>query len=196
MSDEEIVSGKRWRNEIGATLDETDFGIICLTAANQHEPRLLFEAGALAKHLSVARVIPLYIDLDAPQVTGPLSDFQGRKLDKAGVWRIVQDINAATPKPLSTPSLQNLFELTWPGFFQKVTAAIDRLPEAEKPDDRSSESMLEEVLVRIRRIERNQRRCRARLVLLGSKPKVMDRNWRPRHASARLSKVLPLRRVH
>jgi hypothetical protein len=51
MSDEEIGSGKRWRDEIGAALNETDFGIVCLTAANQHAPWLMFESGALAKHL-------------------------------------------------------------------------------------------------------------------------------------------------
>jgi hypothetical protein len=31
MSDEEIGSGKRWRDEIGVALDETDFGMVCLT---------------------------------------------------------------------------------------------------------------------------------------------------------------------
>jgi hypothetical protein len=61
-------------------LQDTDLGIICLTKANQHEPWLMFEAGALAKHLTTARVIPLYIDLGPAQVTGPLEDWQGQSL--------------------------------------------------------------------------------------------------------------------
>jgi TIR domain len=88
VSDEEIASGKRWREEIGAALNETDFGIICLTRGNQHNPWLMFEAGALAKHLVSARVIPVYVDLDSAEVTGPLADWQGRKLTAmaCGEW--------------------------------------------------------------------------------------------------------------
>ena len=55
MSDEEIASGKRWRDEIGSALSKIDFGIICLTRSNQHNPWLMFEAGALAKQLESAR---------------------------------------------------------------------------------------------------------------------------------------------
>jgi hypothetical protein len=77
MSDEEIASGRRWRDEIGSALNETDFGIICLTRGNQHEPWLMFEAGALAKNLIFSRVIPLYIDLQPKDVKGPLEDFRG-----------------------------------------------------------------------------------------------------------------------
>src|SRR5690348_3571721 len=63
MSDEEIESGTRWNDGIGRALEDTDFGIVCVTAANQHKEWLMFEAGALAKRLATARVVPLCIDL-------------------------------------------------------------------------------------------------------------------------------------
>jgi hypothetical protein len=98
MSDEQIRSGTRWREVIGKALDGTDFGIICLTRSNQHEPWLVFEAGALAKRLEVARLVPLFIDLAPSDVTGPLEGWQGQRLDREGVRRLVFDLNEAADK--------------------------------------------------------------------------------------------------
>ena len=67
------------RTEVASALDQMDFGIICVTSGSQHAPWLMFEAGALAKHLKSARVVPLYIDLGPTDVTGPLADWQGRR---------------------------------------------------------------------------------------------------------------------
>lgn len=155
VSDEEIASGKRWRDEIATVLNDTDFGIICLTRANQHNPWLMFESGALAKHLAAARVIPLYIDLDAAEVTGPLADWQGRSLDREGVARIVHDINAATPKPVAKDALQRLFDRMWPDFEADVASAKQKAPETDEPR-RSAEDMLEELVDRVRRLERQR----------------------------------------
>jgi hypothetical protein len=84
MSDEEIGSGQRWNEAIAHSLDETDFGIVCVTRANQHAPWLIFEAGAVAKSVKKGRVVPLYIDLLSTDITGPLEAFQGRSLDENG----------------------------------------------------------------------------------------------------------------
>jgi hypothetical protein len=48
MSDAEITSGARWNDAIAKSLSETNFGIICVTRANQDAGWLLVEAGALA----------------------------------------------------------------------------------------------------------------------------------------------------
>ena len=159
VSDEEIASGKRWRDEIATVLNDTDFGIICLTRANQHNPWLMFEAGALAKHLAAARVIPLYIDLDAAEVTGPLADWQGRRLDREGMARVVHDINAATPKPVAKDSLQRLFDRMWEDFESEVATAKEKAPEAQRPP-RSQQAMLEEVVERLRLMDRDRVRGR------------------------------------
>ena len=63
MSDDEIRSGARWSDVLAKSLDETNYGIICVTRENQHAPWLVFEAGALAKRLDSGRVVPLCIDL-------------------------------------------------------------------------------------------------------------------------------------
>lgn len=122
VSDEDLLSGTRWREQIASALRETDFGVICLTRANQTNQWLMFEAGALAKGLN-SRIVPLYLDLDASDVTGPLADWTGRRADKEGIWRLVRDINAATPKPVADYSLSRLFERMWPDLEAELEAA-------------------------------------------------------------------------
>ena len=90
MSDEEIRSGDRWNSEIAKALDDTDFGILCITRANQSSSWLLFEAGAIAKSVQKGKVVPVCIDLLPSDVTGPLAAFQGRRLTRDGIERLVQ----------------------------------------------------------------------------------------------------------
>ena len=68
------------------------FGIVCVTAANQHAPWLIFEAGALAKHLEAARVMPLCIDLEPAAVTGPLAAFQGMALGNDELKELIAEL--------------------------------------------------------------------------------------------------------
>jgi hypothetical protein len=155
MSDEDIGSGRRWRDLLAAALNETDFGIVCLTSANQTEPWLMFEAGALAKNLESARVIPLCIDLEPSEIDTPLADWQARRLNETEMWKVVQDINASTPRPVALSSLRSLFELTWPAFERDVNEAK---ASAARPDlvkaRRDPQDMLEELVQRVRRLDR------------------------------------------
>ena len=157
MSDEEIKSGDRWSDAVARSLDGTNFGIICVTRANQAEPWLVFEAGALAKHLEMARVVPLCIDLDPSEVTGPLAAFQGRVLDEAGMRRIVQDVSGASEKPIPIEMVNKVFEAMWPQFHDDVGAAAEKGPGSEAPH-RPPAEMLAELVDRVRRIERHMPR--------------------------------------
>ena len=67
----------RWSDAIGKSLGETNFGIVCITRANQHVPWLIFEAGALAKSVKLARVVPLRIGLSPCGSDGPTLGFPG-----------------------------------------------------------------------------------------------------------------------
>jgi hypothetical protein len=71
-------------------------------------PWLNFEAGALATRLEVAGGVPLYIDLAPSDVTGPLADFQGRRLDKDDVRRLVHDVSEASGSPIPVESVDTL----------------------------------------------------------------------------------------
>jgi hypothetical protein len=155
MSDEEIGSGARWSDAIAKALDETNFGIVCVTRANQHVPWLIFEAGALAKSVDLARVVPLCIGLSFSEVTGPLSAFQGRLLERDGVLRLVQDVGAASEKPMPGERVATVFDAMWPRLEAAVAEAVNAVPPDTEPR-RSAEDMLEELVERIRRIDRHE----------------------------------------
>jgi len=61
LSSNDIRSGQRWFSEIGKELQNTKFGILCLTPSNKEAPWILFEAGAISKIVDESRVVPLLI---------------------------------------------------------------------------------------------------------------------------------------
>ena len=67
------AKGSQWFHELGKVLDESSFGILCLTRQNLGAPWVLYEAGALGKHFGQARVVPLLIDLKMPDLEGRLA---------------------------------------------------------------------------------------------------------------------------
>jgi hypothetical protein len=97
--------------------------------------------------------VPLCIDLAFSEVTGPLAEFQGRPLDRDGVSRLVHDISAASEKPIPAEQMATIFDAMWPRLEVAVTEAINAVPPDTEPR-RSAEHMLEELVERIRRIDR------------------------------------------
>jgi hypothetical protein len=63
-----------------SALEESNFGIVCLTARNLESRWLNFEAGALSKAVTQARVVPLLYGLTNNDLGLPLSPHQ----DEAG----------------------------------------------------------------------------------------------------------------
>jgi hypothetical protein len=132
------------------------FGIVCVTAANQHAPWLIFEAGALAKHLEAARVMPLCIDLEPAAVTGPLAAFQGRKLDKHGLRALAQDLSRRRERPLRPQEVDELFDDAWHRLETKLAEAMDAVEPSRMRRD--SQEMLVELVESVRSLKR-QVRC-------------------------------------
>ena len=57
MSDHDIYAGSKWGMEIGAVLEESKIGIICLTPESLKSHWLAFEAGALSTAIAQSRVM-------------------------------------------------------------------------------------------------------------------------------------------
>jgi len=163
MSDEEILSGTRWNDRVAVALNETDFGIVCVTRNNQHKPWLMFEAGALAKRLDTAHVVPICIDIGPAEITGPLEAFQGRCFDEDGIRRLVREISNAREEPLAGDQVNTLFAALWPKLKKTVDEARDQARAADMPR-RPSQDMLEELVERVRRLERSQTQPIQRIV--------------------------------
>lgn len=69
-----------WDRILSSVLEESNFGIVCLTARNLESRWLDFEAGALSKAATQARVVSLLYGLTNNDLGLPLSPHQ----DEAG----------------------------------------------------------------------------------------------------------------
>ena len=121
MSSEDIAKGARWNPEIGKTLEETSYCIVCVTPGVQSEPWVNFEAGAVAKAVSQSYVSPLLLDVSVEELGGlPLSMFQCTRFNKADILKLLRSINSAAESPVSSRRLKTSLEYSWPGLRERV----------------------------------------------------------------------------
>ena len=76
MSDHDIRPGERWERQLGGQLEQSSFGVVCLTPENLKSAWLIFEAGALSKAITESRVAPYRFGLKTSDVGPPLAQFQ------------------------------------------------------------------------------------------------------------------------
>jgi hypothetical protein len=151
LSTADIKSGDRWGNEIAKGLQDSNFGIICVTKDNLEAPWLLFESGALAKSMEDGRVIPLRLDLDVSDISGPLTQFQSEKADDDGVKRLVSSLNKCSANPIADDRLARLFEPMWPDLKTKIEAIPTSGSGPKKA--RPQADILEELVAGVRSVE-------------------------------------------
>ncbi len=144
MSSHDIGAGSRWGTDIALELDNTDFGILCLTPENLSAPWVLFEAGSLAKSVEHGRVVPYRLQLAATDVAPPIGQFQGVDADEKGTYKLICDINAVRKSQTPESKLRVLFDALWP----KLADQIGRIPPAKVSGTpvRPDRALLEEVL--------------------------------------------------
>lgn len=121
MSSEDITKGARWDPEIGKTLEETSYCIVCVTPGVQREPWVNFEAGAVAKIVSQSYVSPLLLGVSVEALGGlPLSMFQCTRFTKADVLKLLRSINKAGGSSVSSKQLKTGLDYSWAALRQKV----------------------------------------------------------------------------
>jgi hypothetical protein len=151
LSEADIEAGERWADAVAKELSDSNFGIICVTRENVGSPWVLFEAGALAKSMQGSKLIPLLLDLEHRDITGPLAQFQAKKTDKAGLSEVINSINQTTNHAVPEARAKQLFEALWPEFEKKVDA-IPNEPTAAK-HTRPQHEVLEELVSSVRSLD-------------------------------------------
>lgn len=155
LSSDAIESGSLWFTTINEELRDTTTGIICLTQENKNKPWVLFEAGALAKGLSDSRVCTFLIDLQPHDLQDPLAQFNATLPNKAGIKKLVANINARViPNPLNPAILEQVFETYWPQFEREFTAILAATKPEIEPKPRPKEDVLNEILNATRSLTR------------------------------------------
>jgi hypothetical protein len=184
ISNRDILPGSRWASDLGAELSEAKFGILCLTTDNLRNPWLLFEAGAISKHLADTRLVPYRFGIHDVDVEPPLSQFQSVSADEAGTLDLVRSINAARDRPIESSRLEKIFAQWWPSLAQQlgdITNAKSAVSAKVAAPVRTDRELLEEMLGDLRRSlhqsQESQKRSDARfaaLVLLHEGSSIAD----------------------
>ncbi len=157
LSSEDVDKGSVWFQSITTEINNSNFGIVCLTAENLHKPWILFEAGALAGKFSQKKVAPLLIDLEPAQVAPPLSHLQLTKFTELDFFRLLLSINKNATKPLADAVLERSFKRSWREIDAKVKEKLSKLPKlASTPVvDRTQNEKIDELLSITRSIAAN-----------------------------------------
>lgn len=155
LSSTDIDAGRRWSSTIAGELQQSNFGILCVTRENRHEPWLNFEAGALAKNLDESYVVPLLIDLSPADLEGPLAQFQAvTRLDQAGIASVLGTLDGLTESPLGEARLADAVDVWWPRLEPKLDVARQGAADGAGGDAplRDQREILEEVLSIVRNL--------------------------------------------
>jgi len=176
LSEADVAAGDRWAQEVAKELEASNFGIICVTPENVAAPWVLFEAGALAKSMQGARVVPLLYGLEFSDISGPLAQFQAKKVEKAGLGEVIQSINhATTEEAIPDDRAKQLFSALWPEFENRLTTIPDQAPTEKHM--RPQHEILEELVAGVRGLDARFRDLENTV----SDEGVLSRRRRPRH---------------
>lgn len=151
LSDADIEAGDRWGQSIAAELAVSNFGILCITSENVNSPWVLFEAGALTKSLDDSKVIPLLFDLEFSDVSGPLAQFQAKKIDLVGLREVIASIQKSAETPIPEDRANKLFDALWPEL-ESQFKSVPKEPPAER-SIRPPHEVLEELVASVRSLD-------------------------------------------
>lgn len=177
-SENDVAKGARWAHEISKSLAEATVGIICVTADNQSNPWLNFEAGALSNRFDSAHVCPLLFGITKGALGWPLGGFQAAEFGEEEIRKLLRTINTRLKefdKDVSPEVLEEAVTTRWPQLESEVAAALERAS-PPVPPRRSEVEMLEELLTLTRGVfatmaaDREQRSARDNRFLRALQP--------------------------
>lgn len=150
VSSEDIDKGARWSTDIAKELENSTFGILCVTKENLHAPWLSFEAGALSKTMDKSFVTPFLFDIKRSEVNGPILQFQSTIFEKEDIKKLVQTLNKACgDSGISESMLDKAFEVWYPTLEKELGDLHDASDDSQAPDtevDVHASAIIEEIL--------------------------------------------------
>jgi hypothetical protein len=152
VSSEDISKGTDWIAKITKELQETNFGILCVTKDNFQKPWLLFEAGALSKALDETYVVPFLFDLKPSDLIGsPLLQFQTTSYSQDEIRKLMATLNKACGQnALDEKEFDVTFNMWFPSLQEKLNEIeqVEMVEDDLQPTTKSdkTEQILEELL--------------------------------------------------
>ena len=145
FSREDIGKGLDWFGVISKKLEESQFGIICLSKENFKNPWILFEAGAISKNIEKANVCPILFNIDTKEVKGPLAQFQLTVFNKIDFMRILNAINIKLDQPVSQKIFEKAYNQMWPELEEKINKVLSKTYQTNEKS-KSDHELLQELL--------------------------------------------------
>lgn len=158
---EDIQKGDRWSSEIAKELEESMFGIFCVTPENLNSGWMHFEAGAISKRKDGAQVCPILFGLRPTDLTGPLQQFQATVFSEEDMLKLMKAINARLgDQALPEARLERQFLHWWPELDKQINSILEQqMAPSEKPA-RSNRELLEEILTIVRESQKNNQQVK------------------------------------
>jgi len=150
VSSEDIDKGKRWSTDIAKELEDSAFGIICVTKDNLNAPWLNFEAGALSKKLERTYVSPFLFDIKRAKIDGPILQFQSTIFEEDDIKKLIKTIKKACGEnKLSDINFEKVFKRWYPELEKNLNTlkkkTKDEVAKEEVPES-YNQKILEEIL--------------------------------------------------
>ena len=150
VSSEDIDKGARWSSDIAKELENSTFGILCVTKDNLYAPWLSFEAGALSKTMDKSFVTPFLFDIKRSEVNGPILQFQSTVFEKDDIKKLIHTLNKACGENgISSSMLDKAFEVWYPTLeseLNKLKECDENAIEIPSKEQMHSTEIIEEIL--------------------------------------------------
>ena len=156
----EIDKGARWSADIAQELEESSFGIVCITKDNMSELWINFEAGALSKTFGASRVCPFLFNVKHSELKGPLVQFQATKNEKADIFKLILSINNALLEEnrLEEEIVSKTFEVWWPEIEEQLSVLEEKSGEPISDKTSTETEQRSEILEELLGLARDQQR--------------------------------------
>lgn len=161
VSSEDIDKGTRWSVDIAKELEDSEFGLICVTPSNLNSPWVNFEAGALSKAFENSKVIPFLFGLKNSDLKkSPLLQFQSTLYNESEIFKLVKSINSSLDsEKLTDEKIKRTFEVWYVRLKEKLDLLLPSIDLDKKKPEKNDDiipknivnnEILEEVLTIVR----------------------------------------------
>lgn len=159
VSSEDIDKGARWSTDIAKELENSTFGILCVTKENLEAPWLSFEAGALSKTMEKSFVTPFLFDIKRSEVQGPILQFQSTIFQKDDIKKMVKTLNKACgDASILDARLDKAFDVWYPTLEQALNELKDNSQMTNDNKDDKEETQSSEILEEILELSRDNQK--------------------------------------
>ena len=160
-SPDDIAKGENWSSRLSDELEQSNFGIVCLTPENVLAPWVHFEAGALSKTAS-SRVSAIMLGVSPSDVKGPLARLQNTAFNRDDFHRLFLSINSSHENPLKQSVLDHAFDNSWEKLERDISAIIKKYSSASSASEKSkrdghsgTNDAIQEILSIVRTLDNN-----------------------------------------